>query len=136
MPTCSKDLERCLGFVNYHRTFIKDFAEMAYPLYGLTGKNRFQWGAIQQEAFERLKMLTEPPILALPNGTDPFILDTDASDMAIVGELIQVQEGVEKVNAYSSSSLTPEQKNYCTTRKELLSIVRFTRQFKYYLLGM
>lgn len=109
---------------------------MAYPLYGLTGKNRFQWGAIQQEAFERLKMLTEPPILALPNGTDPFILDTDASDMAIVGELIQVQEGVEKVNAYSSSSLTPEQKNYCTTRKELLSIVRFTRQFKYYLLGM
>ena len=31
--------------------------------------------------------------------------------------------------------MTSEQKNYCTTRKELLAIVRLTRQFRYYLLG-
>ena len=40
-----------------------------------------------------------------------LILDTDAS----------VQNGEERVIAYSSFALTPEQKKYCTTRKELLS---------------
>lgn len=43
-PTSSKDVERFLGLANYHRTFIKDFADMAQPLYGLTGKNKFKWG--------------------------------------------------------------------------------------------
>ena len=76
-----------------------------------------------------------PPVLALPNKEDPYILDTDASDVGLGGELIQEQNGVERVVAYASVSLTPEQKRYCTTRKELLAVVRFTKQFKYYLLG-
>ena len=36
---------------------------------------------------------------------------------------------------YGSYVLTPEQRKYCVTRRELLSVVRFTRQFKHYLLG-
>ena len=40
-----------------------------------------------------------------------LILDTDAS----------VKNGEERVIAYSSFALAPEQKKYCTTRKELLS---------------
>ena len=136
IPKCSKDVERFLGFVNYHRVFIKDFALKATPLYKLTGKNKFIWEEEQQIAFEELKTyLIQPPVLALPNATDPFILDTDASDVAIGGVLSQVQDGVEKVISFGSYSLIPEQKRYCTTRKELLSIVRFTRQFKHYLLG-
>jgi len=75
------------------------------------------------------------PVLALPNHNDPYVLDTDASNSAIGGVLSQVQEGVERVIAYGSYSLTSEQRKYFTTRKELLSIVRFTRQFRYYLLG-
>ena len=79
--------------------------------------------------------LTNPPVLGLPNTYDPSILDTDASDVSIGSELIQVQNGEERVIAYSSFALTPEQKKYCTTRKELLSIVRFTRHFRHHLLG-
>jgi hypothetical protein len=37
--------------------------------------------------------------------------------------------------AYGSLTLTPEQHKYCTTRKELLAIIRFSRQFRHYLLG-
>ena len=59
----------------------------------------------------------------------------DASQFAIGAELIQVQNGVEKVIAFSSFSPTREQQNYCTTRRELLAIVRFTKQFRFYLLG-
>ncbi|MBV2113414.1 MAG: DDE-type integrase/transposase/recombinase [Candidatus Thiodiazotropha sp. (ex Ctena orbiculata)] len=136
VPKSSKDVEKFLGLANYHRSFIKNFAELARVLYALTGKNKFKWGNEEEEAFEALKKaLTSPPVLGLPNSRDPFLLDTDASDSAIGGELIQVQNGEEKVIAYSSFVLTPEQKKYCTTRKELLSIVRFTRQFRHYLLG-
>ncbi|XP_045202307.2 putative deoxyribonuclease TATDN2 [Mercenaria mercenaria] len=42
---------------------------------------------------------------------------------------------MEKVIAYGSFALTKEQRRYCTTRKELLAVVRFTRQFRHYLLG-
>lgn len=94
------------------------------------------WGQEQQDAFSNLKLaLTTTPVLALPNSKDLFILDTDASDFAIGVELIQLQEGEERVIAYGSVSLTPEQQRFCTTRKELLAIVRFTKQFSHYLLG-
>ena len=59
----------------------------------------------------------------------------DASNEAIGAELIQIQEGQEKVIAYGIYALTKEQKNYCTSQKELLVIVRFCRQYRYYLLG-
>ena len=39
------------------------------------------------------------------------------------------------VGAELSLTLTPEQQKYCTTRKELLAIIRFSRQFRHYLLG-
>lgn len=74
-------------------------------------------------------------MLAFANNSDPFILDTDASNYAIGGELIQLQNGKERAIAYGSFSLTKEQLKYCTTRKVLLAVVRFTRQFRHYLLG-
>ena len=136
VPKSSKDVERFLGLASYHRFFVRDFAELAQPLYCLTGKKQFRWEDKEHKAFEALKTaLTTPPVLALPNNTDPFILDVDASDVAIGAELIQIQDGAERVIIFSSFSSTPEQKNYCTTRKELLAIVRFTRQFRYYVLG-
>ena len=37
--------------------------------------------------------------------------------------------------SHESFVLTPEQRKYCVTRKELLAVVRFTRQYRHYLLG-
>ena len=64
-----------------------------------------------------------------------FILDTDASDTATGADLLQLQEGEERVISYGSFSLTPAQRNYCTTRKELLALIQFTREYHHYLLG-
>ena len=87
-------------------------------------------------AFDALKSaLTNPPVLALPNHRESFILDTDASNESIGCELLQVQDGVEKVITDRSYALTKEQRRYCTTRKELLALVKFCRQFRYYLPG-
>jgi hypothetical protein len=52
--------------------------------------------------------MVRAPVLALPNATDPFILDTDASDRFVGAELIQVQGGEERTVAYASLTLTPE----------------------------
>ncbi|MCG7869896.1 MAG: DDE-type integrase/transposase/recombinase, partial [Candidatus Thiodiazotropha taylori] len=136
IPTCSKDVERFMGLANYHRNFVKNFSELAEPLYRVVGKHKFRWKEEQMVAFDALKSaLTNPPVLALPNQHDSFVLDTDASNEAIGAELIQIQDGQEKVIAYGSYALTKEQRRYCTTRKELLAIVRFCRQYRYYLLG-
>lgn len=136
VPTSAKQVERFMGLANYHRGFIKDFSKLATPLYAVTGKHNFQWTEEQDDAFNELKRaLSEPPVLALPNQQDQFVLDTDASDKAIGGVLSQVQAGKEQVIAYGSYALTKEQRRYCVTRKELLAVVRFTRQFRHYLLG-
>ncbi|KAK3084611.1 hypothetical protein FSP39_016239 [Pinctada imbricata] len=136
VPTNTKEVERFLGFANYHRLFIKDFSFIAEPLYRLTGRKPFCWGEAQQAAFDALvQALTSPPVLAFPNDHGHFYLDCDASDYAVGGELSQVQDGVERTIGYSSAVLQPAQRKYCTTRKELLAVVLFTRTFRHYLLG-
>ena len=128
-----------MGLVNYHRAHIKNFARIALPLYKLTMKPaKFVWIDEHENAFRKLvSALITSPVLAFPrnNTDDPFILDTDASDKAIGAELIQVQDECERVIGYGSYVLSPSQMKYCTTRKKLLAIVRFTRQYRHYLLG-
>jgi hypothetical protein len=92
-----KEVERFLGFTNYHRAFIEEYTLMALPLQALTGKRAYQWGEEQERAFDELrKAMVRAPVLALPNATDPLILDTDASDKSVGAELIQIQEGEER----------------------------------------
>ena len=136
LPKTTREVEQFLGLVNYHRLFLKDLAKIAVPLYNITGKNKFKWEEEQEMAFANIKtLITTAPLLGLPNSKDPFILDTDASDYAIGAELIQIQNGEERVISFGSLALSHEQRRYCTTRKELLAVIRFTRQYRHYLLG-
>ena len=99
-------------------------------------QDAFQWGQEQQATFDEIKQqLITAPVLVMPNPSEPFILDTDASNEAIGAELLQLQEGQERVIAYGSIALSLEQKRYCVTRRQLLAVVRFTRQYRHYLLG-
>ena len=136
-PKNRKEMEAFLGFMNYHRDYIGQFADLAEPLYQMVRKKAvFKWDTEQQAAFEALKIgAAQDNLLAFPNEQDPFILDTDASDYAVAGVLIQVQSGTERPIAFASKSLKDEQRRYCTTRKELLAVITFTRQFRHYLLG-
>ena len=96
-PRNKTEVESFLGFVNYHRDFIPDFAEKASSLYELTElSTTFNWLSNQQEALEILKRcIITAPVLAYPNSRDTFILDTDASNVAVGAELLQVQDWVE-----------------------------------------
>lgn len=52
-----------------------------------------------------------------------FILDTDASDTGIGAVLLQVQDGHERVIAYTSKMLHTPQRRYCTTKRKLLAVM-------------
>nr|GEV29576.1 reverse transcriptase domain-containing protein [Tanacetum cinerariifolium] len=60
----------------------KGFSKIAKPLTLLTQKNKkFEWGDEQETAFQTLKdMLCDALILALPEGTDDFVVYCDASN--------------------------------------------------------
>ena len=135
-PKTKKEIEKFLGFLNYHREFIPNFSARAKSLFELKGKKVFLWEEKHQKAFQDLKQaLVNPPVLGYPTHDEEFILDTDASDSSIAAVLYQGTSDMQRVISYGSFALTAEQKKYCTTRKELLAVVRFTRQYKHYLLG-
>ena len=137
VPASIKEVRSFLGLTGYYRRFVKNYATIAAPLHFLTKKDQpFVWTEETQKAFEALKeALTSPPILAMPNDTGEFVLDTDACDRTIGAVLSQTQDGVEKVIAYAGRSLDKREVNYCTTRKELLAIVYSLKYFKQYLMG-
>jgi len=84
-PRDVHEVRSFLGLASYHRRFVPTFPEVAAPLHAVTAKNRrFEWTAQCEGAFTKLKQaLITSPILAMPNDTDPFLLDTDACDVSI-----------------------------------------------------
>lgn len=139
LPTTTKEVQKFLGLASYYRRFIRDFAAVAKPLHSLTEhKTLFQWTAECQHAFEELRCrLTTAPVLAYPDYTKPFVLDTDASDVGIGAVLAQCDEdGHERVVAFASRTLSKAERRYCVIRRELLAVVVFTQHFRPYLLGL
>ena len=137
-PTTTRDVQQFLGFAGYYRRFVQNFAQIARPLHRLTERaTPFKWTQECQDAFEKLRhCLTSAPVLAYPDYSQPFILDTDASNTGIGAVLSQLDEdGKERVIAYASRLLSKPERRYCVTRRELLAAVTFTRHFRPYLLG-
>ena len=80
-PSNVSELHSFLVFCGYYRRYIANFSEIARPLHKLTEKGKMiSWSVDCQNTFERLKhCLTTAPVLAHPDFTKPFILDTDPS---------------------------------------------------------
>ena len=137
VPTTVKEVQQFLGLANYYRRFVKDFATIARPLHRLTEHQmKFKWTTECQDAFEDLRRrLISAPVLAYPDFSRGFILDTDASDMGIGAVLSQAGAEGEQVIAYASRVLSKPERRYCVTRRELLSAVTFIQHFRPYLLG-
>ena len=137
-PTNKEQLHSFLGLALYYSRFVKDFARLAAPLHRLTSKScPFKWTPEAQASFDALRVaLCSPPVLGYPDPKGgPFVLDCDASQGAVGAVLSQVQDGEERVLAYSSEVLSKSRRNYCVTKKELYAIVRALKHFHHYLTG-
>ncbi|UYV83760.1 K02A2.6-like, partial [Cordylochernes scorpioides] len=137
VPRDVHQLRSFLGLCSYYRRFVPGFSNIARPLHRLTESGRpFSWTIDCERAMDKLKQaLSSPPMLAYPDPGEPFILDTDASNTGIGAVLSQTQDGVERVIAYFSKTLSKPERNYCVTRRELLAIVKSTEHFYHYLYG-
>ena len=77
-------------------------------------------------------------MLAYPDINDgEFIMDCDASNIAIRAVLSQMMNGTKKVISYKIAhyNLSKTEQKYCVSRKEMLAVVVFTGYFKHYLLA-
>ena len=91
-PRTDTQLMSLLRFASYYRQFIKGYADKVYPMRKLMrnkGK-KFEWSDEAQAAFENIKReLCEALVLGMPTEKGMYVLDTDASVVAISGILLQ-----------------------------------------------
>ncbi|GJS70152.1 reverse transcriptase domain-containing protein [Tanacetum coccineum] len=130
-PTTPTKIRQFLGLAGYYQRFIKGFLKIAKSLTELTQKNKkYIWGEDQESAFQLLKQkLCEALILALTEGNDDFIVYCDASHQGLGAPLMQK----EKVIAYGSRQLKPNEENYTTHDLELGAVVFALKIWRHYL---
>ena len=131
-PVNVKQLCSFLGMVNYYRNMWLRHTQVLAPLTELTGKRTFTWTPNHQQAFEQMKaLITVDALLAIPDHSLPFNVETDPSDYQL-GSVIK-QQGC--LVTYYSHKLNSTQHNYTTIEKELLSIVETFKEFHTVLLS-
>nr|GFB25645.1 putative reverse transcriptase domain-containing protein [Tanacetum cinerariifolium] len=91
---------------------------------------KFDWGEKAEAAFQLLKRkLCSAPILALPEGSENFVVYCAASHKGLCAVLMQK----EKVIAYASHQLKVHEKKYTTHDPELGAVVFALKMWRHYL---
>ncbi|GJU97073.1 putative reverse transcriptase domain-containing protein [Tanacetum coccineum] len=87
-PKTPIEIHQFLGLAGYYRRFIEGFSKIAKPMTKLTQKNvKFDWSEKAEAAFQLLKQkLCSAPILALPEGSENFVVYCDASRKGLGAE--------------------------------------------------
>lgn len=130
-PTSVKELRSFLGLAGYYRKFARKCAIIARPLNTLLTNNAlFVWTTDHTKAFQVLKQaLTSAPILAMPDFTQQFCIETDASNMGVGVVLLQKGHPL----AFIGKSLGPKTQGLSTYEKEYKAIVIVVDQWRSYL---
>ena len=119
--------------------FLNNYAGISAPLSELTKKgmpDKVMWNDEANWAYETLKLIvSNSPVLRLPNFDKTFILRTDASAVGIGAILLQEHEGHLHAVAYASKKLSHAQQAYSTVERECLAIVWALEKFYKYLYG-
>lgn len=131
VPRSQTAVRSFLGFANFYRDFIHNFAKLTAPLQRYTMKQFSNKGRIlidkeAMQAFEKLKKhFITAPILTLFEPSRKTVLETDCSGWAMGACLSQLDsEQRLRPVGYFSKKLSPPECNYDIHDKELLAIVR------------
>jgi len=137
-PRRVKDVQSFLGFANFYRRFINNYAKVTSPLTRLTRKNEpWTWITDCQAAFDNLKeAFTTAPILEHRDPESPMILETDASDCALAAILSTRSNSEVRPITFHLKAFSAAEINYDVHNKELLAIVEAFKKWRHYLEGV
>lgn len=131
-PSTIKALRGFLGLAGYYRRFVRHFGMIAKPLTDMLKSENFIWTPKSEAAFIQLKeAVTTAPVLALPDFTQPFSVETDASGVGIGAVLTQNKHPV----AFLSKTLSPKNQALSVYDKEMLAVLYAIDKWRPYLLG-
>ncbi|KAH9244120.1 hypothetical protein BASA81_018502 [Batrachochytrium salamandrivorans] len=137
-PTPGKvhDIQVFLGFTNFYRRFVPNYAKITQPLTSLLKKDSiFAWSADTEASFTRLKeSFRDNVVLTHADETKEFLVEVDASDFAVAGVLSQydVQKQLRPV-AFFSRQMVPAERNYEIYDKELLAVTVCLKEWRHFL---
>ncbi|KAF8761999.1 hypothetical protein RHS01_00048, partial [Rhizoctonia solani] len=137
-PQNVKQVQSFLGFANFYCCFVPNFSCLAHPLNILTQKEQpWIWLEEQKAAFDAIKAeICKEPVLAHPDESKPYTLETDASGAAMGAVLSQRKEdGCLHPVAFMSASFSPAELNYDMHDKELLAIICAFEHWRIFLEG-
>ncbi|GJU55176.1 putative reverse transcriptase domain-containing protein [Tanacetum coccineum] len=130
-PRTLIEVRSFLGLAGYYRRFIDNFSKIAKSLTILTQKCKtFDWGEEQELAFQTMKdRLCNAPVLALPDGSEDFVVYYDAFGIGLGYVLMQRGKAI----AYASRQLKIHKENYTTHDLELGAVMFALKIWRHYL---
>lgn len=73
--------------------------------------------------------------MGYPDPKHSYVLDADVSNESVGPLLSHRQDSEVRVIAYFSNTLTPHEKNYCMSQKELQAVIKTVKHFRLYFYG-
>ena len=132
IPKSLKALRGFLGLTWYYRRFVANYSRLAWPMNQQLKKDAFLWTEEATRAFNQLKgVMASLPVLALPDFSKPFVVETYASGVGLGAVLMQG----EKLLAYFSHKLSPQAQGKSVFERELMAMVLAIKKWRPYLLG-
>lgn len=134
-PSSLKGVQKFLGLLGYYSRFIPNFADLAAPLNELRRQEvPFMWGLAQEKAFCMLKKkLSSPPVLHLPDFSKRFVVQADASSIAIGAVLSQRVDGLLAPVAFASRTFSLTERGLGVYEKETLAVLFALEKFSTYI---
>lgn len=136
-PKTVGEVRSLYGMLNHIRDHIPGLSDMAKPILEMLKKGaNMEITPARSKAMDEIKeAMGQLKELQLPRDDLPWVLETDASGMALGAVVYQSHDGELKPVTFASRTLNLAESNYPTHEREMLAIYWGVQNFRHYLEG-